>query len=151
MGTADNIAGAGQALERRIDAYMVCGGKYHDFDFARLELLKLLAVDDHVRVRVAQHFGDVGAITASDFLVTYTCDLRPSPDEQQAVRSWVERGGRWVALHGTNCVLGSRRRTRWRPVHRARVLPGVGRHAREPVRVAPADRAVRRAAVTGRR
>ncbi|MET0326441.1 MAG: ThuA domain-containing protein [Ilumatobacteraceae bacterium] len=92
-------------MERRIDAYLVCGGKYHDFDFARLELLELLAGDDHVRVRVAQHFGDVAAIEASDFLVTYTCDLRPTAEEQQVVRTWVEQGGRWVALHGTNCIL----------------------------------------------
>jgi type 1 glutamine amidotransferase len=92
-------------VERRIDGYLVCGGKYHDFDFARLELLKVLAEDDHVRVQVAQHFGDVDAITASDFLVTYTCDLRPSADQQQAVSRWVEAGGRWVALHGTNCAL----------------------------------------------
>jgi type 1 glutamine amidotransferase len=92
-------------MERRIDAYLVCGGKYHDFDFARLELLKLLAGDDHVRVRVSQHFVDVEAITASDFLVTYTCDVRPSADEQRAIRAWVERGGRWLALHGTNCAL----------------------------------------------
>ena len=92
-------------VERRIDAYLVCGGKYHDFDFARLELLQLLAADDHVRVEVAQHYGDVGAITSSDFLVTYTCDVRPSADEQQAIRAWVESGGRWLALHGTNCAL----------------------------------------------
>ena len=109
MGTADIVAREASSAStdpgRRIDGYLVCGGKYHDFDFARLELLQLLAVDDQVRVRVAQHFGDVAAITASDFLVTYTCDVRPSPEEQQAVRSWVERGGRWVALHGTNCVL----------------------------------------------
>lgn len=92
-------------VERRIDAYVVCGGKYHDFDFARLELLKLLAEDDHIRVKVAQHFGDVEAIGKSDFLVTYTCDLRPSVEEQEAVRAWVEDGGRWLALHGTNCAL----------------------------------------------
>ncbi len=92
-------------MERRIDAYLVCGGKYHDFDFARLELLKLLAVDDRVRVQVAQHFGDVAAITSSDFLVTYTCDARPSAEEQGAISAWVERGGRWLALHGTNTVL----------------------------------------------
>ncbi|GIR71464.1 MAG: hypothetical protein CM15mP74_27150 [Halieaceae bacterium] len=24
---------------KRKDVYLVCGGKYHDFDFARLELL----------------------------------------------------------------------------------------------------------------
>ena len=91
--------------ERRIDAYLVCGGKYHDFDFARLELLKLLAEDDHIRVKVAQDFGDAQAIAESDFLVTYTCDLRPSVEEQEAVRAWAEHGGRWLALHGTNCAL----------------------------------------------
>jgi len=93
------------AAERRIDGYLVCAGKYHDFDFARLELLNLLAEDEHVRIQVGQHFGDVESITASDFLVTYTCDLRPSAAEQDAIRGWVERGGRWLALHGTNCAL----------------------------------------------
>jgi uncharacterized protein len=93
------------AAERRIDGYLVCGGKYHDFDFARLQLLQLLAADDHIRVRVAQHFGDLDAIVASDFLVTYTCDVRPSDAEQRTIRAWVERGGRWLALHGTNCAL----------------------------------------------
>jgi uncharacterized protein len=92
-------------IDRRIDAYLVCGGKYHDFDYARLELLKLLAADDHVRVQVAQHFGDLEAIVRCDFLVTYTCDLRPSTEEQEAIGTWVERGGRWLALHGTNCIL----------------------------------------------
>jgi len=93
------------AVERRIDAYLVCAGKYHDFDFARLELLKLLAEDDHIRVQVAEDFADVEAIAGSAFLVTYTCDVRPSVEEQQAIRAWVEHGGRWLALHGTNCAL----------------------------------------------
>ncbi len=92
-------------VERRIAAYLVCAGKYHDFDFARLELLKLLAEDEHIRVQVGQHFGDVESITAADFLVTYTCDLRPSTEQQHAIRDWVTRGGRWLALHGTNCTL----------------------------------------------
>jgi uncharacterized protein len=93
------------AAERRVDAFLVCGGKYHDFDFARLQLLTLLGEDEHVRVKVAQHFGDIDSITSSDFLVTYTCDVRPSTVEQEAIRDWVVRGGRWLALHGTNCAL----------------------------------------------
>ena len=56
-------------------------------------------------VQVGQHFDDIESIIASDFLVTYTCDLRPSPAEQGAIRGWVEGGGRWLALHGTNCAL----------------------------------------------
>jgi len=89
----------------RIDAYLVCGGKWHDFDFARLELLKLLAEDEQVRTKVATDYHDVDAIGAANFLVTYTCDVRPTEHEQAAVRSWVERGGRWLALHATNSAI----------------------------------------------
>ena len=93
------------AGEGRIDVFLVCGGKYHDFDFARLRLLQLLAEDERVRVKVAHHFHDLALIMGSSFLVTYTCDVRPSDDEQRAMRQWVESGGRWLALHGTNCAL----------------------------------------------
>ena len=37
---------------KRKDMYLVCGGKYHDFDFARLELLKLLAEHEIGRAHV---------------------------------------------------------------------------------------------------
>jgi hypothetical protein len=92
-------------MPSRIDAYLVAGGKYHDIDFARLELLKLLAEHDELRVRVAADYEDVDAIAASAFLVSYTCDVRPSPAAQDALRTWVEGGGRWMALHGTNAAL----------------------------------------------
>jgi len=91
-----------------VDAYLVAGGKYHDIDFARLELLKLLGEHEAVRVQVAADFEDTAAITRSRFLVSYTCDVRPTPAAQQAVRSWVEGGGRWLALHGTNAALDLR-------------------------------------------
>ena len=87
------------------DAYLVCGGKYHDMDYARLELLRLLAEHEDVRTKVAQDYRDREAIAASDFLVTYTCDVRPSEAEQRVLRDFVEGGGRWLALHGTNSVL----------------------------------------------
>ena len=37
--------------------------------------------------------------------MSYTCDVRPSEAAQRAIRAWVEGGGRWVALHGTNAAL----------------------------------------------
>ena len=42
----------------RLNAYLVCGGRYHDFDFARIELLKLLHSHERIRVRVAEDFSD---------------------------------------------------------------------------------------------
>ena len=89
----------------RMSAYLVAAGKYHDIDFARLELLKLLAEHPRVRVQAATSFEDADAIAACDFVVSYTCDIRPSEPAQRAMRDWVERGGRWVALHGTNVAL----------------------------------------------
>ncbi len=88
-----------------VNAYLVCGGKYHDIDFARVELLKLLAEHDDVRTRVAEDYRDVEAIAAADFLVSYTCDVRLDLEQQQALARYVSEGGRWFALHGTNAVL----------------------------------------------
>jgi type 1 glutamine amidotransferase len=89
----------------RIDAYFVAGGRYHDIDFARVEILKLLAEHPHVRTQVGSDYRDTEAIASSRFLVTYTCDLRPSVEEQEALHDFVAAGGRWLALHGTNSVL----------------------------------------------
>jgi type 1 glutamine amidotransferase len=86
-------------------ALLVCGGRYHDFDFARLELLKLLGERPEVRARVAEDYRDRDAIAAADFLVTYTCDVRATEAEQQALADFVAAGGRWLALHGTNSVM----------------------------------------------
>jgi len=89
----------------RIDVTLVAGGKYHDIDFARRELLGLLAEHDEFRVRVQPDYEDTSGIEASTILVSYTCDVRPSETAQRAIRSWIEGGGRWVALHGTNSAL----------------------------------------------
>lgn len=89
----------------RIDCVLVASGKYHDIDFARLELLKLLAEDERVRVRVFEDYANLDAIRNAGLLVTYTCDVVPSLEQQEALRAWVEAGGRWLALHGTNSIL----------------------------------------------
>jgi len=87
-----------------VDVYFVAAGGYHDIDFARLEMLKLFAEDDRLRVRVADSYHDVDAILASDYLVTYTCDLPPTKDEQVALKEYIASGKRWFALHGTNAI-----------------------------------------------
>lgn len=110
------------ARPRRLDCVLIAGGKYHDIDFARLELLKLLGEDPRVRVRVFEDYEAIAAIEAADFLVSYTCDVIPSLPAQEAIRAWVERGGRWYALHGTNSILrwtadGQVEAPRWAPLH----------------------------------
>jgi len=84
---------------------LVAGGKYHDIDFARLELLKLLAEDKRVRTRVFEDYAHIEAIQAADFIVSYTCDVVPPLDAQEALRATLARGVRWYALHGTNSLL----------------------------------------------
>ncbi len=89
----------------RIDCVLIAGGVWHDIDFARLELLKLLAEDDRFRVRVFEDYDNIQAIEEADLLITYTCNVVPSLEAQEALRAWVERGGRWYALHGTNSII----------------------------------------------
>jgi len=88
-----------------IHAYLVANARFHDTDYARLRLLELLGEDEGVRTRVADSFADTDAIAEADFLVTYTCDLRPSEAQELALRHFVTSGKRWIALHGTNALL----------------------------------------------
>ena len=91
--------------ETALKAYLVAAGDYHDIDYARLELLKLLAEHPSVRTTVASDYSDSEAIASSDFLISYTCNLIPTEAEQIALKGFVEKGGKWFALHGTNSIL----------------------------------------------
>jgi type 1 glutamine amidotransferase len=94
------------ADEHRVSrVYLVAAGQFHDIDRARLELLKLLADEPKVRVKVAADYHDLESIRASDVLITYTCNVVPSEDEQRALRDFVASGKKWFALHGTNSIL----------------------------------------------
>jgi hypothetical protein len=105
----------------RLNCVLICGGVWHDMDFARLELLKLLAEDPAVRTRVFEDYENLAAIREADLLITYTCDVTPSLAAQEALRDWLTAGGRWYALHGTNSVLrllanGQWDAPRWAPL-----------------------------------
>ncbi|MEL6950058.1 MAG: ThuA domain-containing protein [Pseudomonadota bacterium] len=92
--------------KKRIDAVFVVGGAWHDFDFARLEILKLLAEDERIRARVFEDYDSARvALEDADFLITYTCNVLASVETQEALRAFVVGGKRWYALHGTNSVL----------------------------------------------
>ena len=89
----------------RLDAVLVCGGRWHDFDYARYQLLGLLGEREQVRTRVFADYSVFGALERADLLISYTCDVRPTAAEQDALASFVSRGGRWLALHGTHSAI----------------------------------------------
>ncbi len=56
-------------------------------------------------MRVFEDYENTSALADADFLVTYTCDVVPSLAAQEALQAFLQRGGRWYALHGTNSIL----------------------------------------------
>ena len=57
-------------MPTRIDAHFVAAGRYHDIDFARLEILKLLAEHPEIRTTVACDNCDTGRLNERRFLIT---------------------------------------------------------------------------------
>ena len=51
----NNRDGNRHVPDQRIDVYLVCNAKYHDTNFARLELLKLLAEHEDVDGKADTH------------------------------------------------------------------------------------------------
>lgn len=104
--TVSETAAATDGLRAR--AMLVVGGKFHDMEYARRELLAALGADDRVSCRCFDNYDRHDLLQESDFLVSYTCDVAPSVEGQRALRDFVARGGRWLALHGTNSLLDFR-------------------------------------------
>jgi hypothetical protein len=49
------------------------------------------------------NFDDVETwLAVSRLLITYTAGPYPNDGQNEAIRSWLEAGGRWLALHGTS-------------------------------------------------
>ncbi|MFW5633940.1 MAG: ThuA domain-containing protein [Erythrobacter sp.] len=92
-----------QAGGRR-EVRLVVGGMAHDFDFVRMELLRALGRDPRNRVAVSSGFEEFGGDTRTA-LISYTCNVEPSPEAAERLRRFVECGGRWLALHATNSLL----------------------------------------------
>ena len=88
-------------------ANLVCGSPHrnHDFDFARLRLAQSLYDANEIRVDCFQNYEDQAAILAGDLLVSYTSQVTVSDEACATLRRYLERGGRWFALHASNSVL----------------------------------------------
>lgn len=85
--------------------HIVTGGKYHDFDLARLRLLELMAQDERIRASCAMDYQGLSVLDECVGLVLYTCDLMPSEREAEEMDNFVRKGGRILALHAVNAHL----------------------------------------------
>jgi type 1 glutamine amidotransferase len=87
-------------------ANLVCGSptRNHDFDFARRALLDALYVAGDIRTDVWNNYDAGPAIEAGDLLVSYTSQVPVSDEACAALRRYLERGGRWFAIHASNSV-----------------------------------------------
>lgn len=90
-------------------ANLVCGSPWrnHDYDFARLRLGQVLYDLNGIRTDCYQDFEDVGGIALGDLLVTYTSQLQVTEKASTNLRRWLEKGGRWFALHSSSSVAGN--------------------------------------------
>ncbi|MFT6582521.1 MAG: hypothetical protein ACJAU6_002967 [Alphaproteobacteria bacterium] len=78
----------------------------HDINFARRQLLQKLEKfesGDDLSITIANDFLDIERwLPDADLLVTYVAGPYPVGSGNDALQSWLEAGGRWLALHGTS-------------------------------------------------
>src|SRR4051812_11105348 len=72
----------------------------HDMDYARRQLLHELAALDGRHTTVSSDYSDHDRwLPPAGLLVTYVAGPVPSAPAHARLRSWLEAGGRWLALH----------------------------------------------------
>jgi len=89
-------------------AHLITGGfppgsmAGHDHDYARLQLLGLLAERD-IPASVANDFADVEKwLPVSRLLISYVAGPYPNAAQCLAIERWMDEGGHWLGLHGTS-------------------------------------------------
>src|SRR4051812_48939527 len=87
-------------------ANLVCGSpaRNHDFDFARRKLLDALYAAGNIRTDSFNNYDDGAAIEGGDLLVSYTSQVPVADEACMAIRRFLEKGGRWFAIHASNSV-----------------------------------------------
>lgn len=96
------------AIDLPARAHVITGGfppgqpAGHDHDYARLRLLNFLAERD-IQASVANDFVDVERwLPIGRLLISYVAGPYPGPEQNLAIRKWIEAGGHWLGLHGTS-------------------------------------------------
>jgi type 1 glutamine amidotransferase len=87
-------------------ANLICGSpaRNHDFDFARIRLAQALYEAGDIRTDSFNNYDDAEAIARADVLVSYTSQVPVADENCDALKQFLERGGRWFALHASNSV-----------------------------------------------
>ena len=71
----------------------------HDIDYARLHLLNIMQQHGDIRVSVSNDFAEVEKwLDISQMLVTYVAGPFLNEKQNAFVKSWLEKGGRWLAF-----------------------------------------------------
>lgn len=88
-------------MTERIDVQLIVGAEYHDSDYVRRELLDMLARDDLLRVHCDSGWPDVASFNSARMLITYTSNNFPGDMQRRHLERFLQRGGRWLAIHGS--------------------------------------------------
>jgi type 1 glutamine amidotransferase len=106
VATARTAQGGGASKAKPLIANLICGAPIynHDFDFARQRLLAALYEAGGIQTNVARNYDDSKSIEAGDLLVSYTSQVTVEATRCEAIRRYLEKGGRWFALHASNSV-----------------------------------------------
>jgi uncharacterized protein len=104
--SATAAQGRGAAKTKPLVANLICGAPLynHDFDLARQRLLAALYEAGGIQANVARTYDDSEAIEAGDLLVSYTSQVPVDATRCETIRRYLEKGGRWFALHASNSV-----------------------------------------------
>ena len=96
-------------MPRPLVAALVCGSPHrnHDFDWARLQLAQALYGAHGIRTDCYNDYEDSAGILGADLLVSYTSQVPVSDKAGTTIRRFLDRGGRWFALHASNSVAGN--------------------------------------------
>ena len=96
-------------MTRPLIANLITGSPHrnHDYDYFRIQLNQALYDAYGIKVDCYQDYEDSAALLGSDMLVTYTSQVPISDKASAAIGRFLERGGRWFALHSSNSVAGN--------------------------------------------